>query len=395
MKVNRRPLKSRKILHLTQLFGMGGLERVILSLTCEFGKRGEPSEVFVYDDTWEAATLAKRAVEQGITVHLEKKEKGFSFKLVFRILAYCRKRGVGVIHTHDLNALIYGVFAKLLSFGRLKVVHTQHSFVHLDRPRQRLFEQIFPRFADSLVCPSESNRDQYLKLRYPMTKLQVIANGVELGAIPTSATHDRLPESLKHLVSPHLQRLRVLYLGRLHPGKGQDQWIELWRRLKPELRSHLFTFFVGPETDPKFTAELKRKASEAPDAGQLCFVGETSQPLDYLAVSDVLISFSAFEGMPLVPVEASGMGLTLILSDISGHRTLGLSPRQCTLIEYPPSSSAALYELEQKLEEALKLRKSGVFDTFSAEAKEVRQRFSIERMADEYRTIYMRVQGLS
>src|SRR5439155_12143322 len=59
-----------------------------------------------------------------------------------------------------------------------------------------------------------------------------------------------------------------------------------------------------------------------PDNQRIVVVGPSERPQDWIQCSDLFISGSLSEGMPLAPLEAAGHGLPTILSDIKGHRFL-------------------------------------------------------------------------
>ena len=389
MKVNLLPEDPKKILHLTQLFGMGGLERVLLSLNLGLIQQGISSQVYVYDDDWGTATLARQAKTLGVDVHLEKKKAGFSWSLPFKLIGFCRQRGIRLIHTHDPSALIYGVFAKILSLGWIRIVHTQHSFVHLNRPRLRTYEKIFPRFADAIVCPSENNRQHYRELGYDPLKIDLIPNGVDFGIDEPSVSRSAPPAEVRTTLLPQVDRVWLLYLGRLYPGKGQVHWIDTWGKLNPRLRSRLCTLFVGPATDPAYAEDLVALARGTPDGSQLLFLGETATPSYYLNVCDSLISFSDFEGMPLTPVEAAGIGRPVVLSDIPGHRELGLPEGMVSFFRVPLNEGEEISRLERILESLLVKQNTKVEN--SAEIGFVRKKFGLETMVGKYRAVYSRV----
>jgi glycosyltransferase involved in cell wall biosynthesis len=108
----------------------------------------------------------------------------------------------------------------------------------------------------------------------------------------------------------------------MHPGKGQDIALDVWSSLPREVRTSLTLFFVGQETDKDYAENLRRRISEAPDRERIVIVGPSEQPQEWIQSSDIFISGSLHEGMPLAPLEAAGAGLPVLLSNIDGHRFL-------------------------------------------------------------------------
>ena len=312
---------------------------MILNLSLGLRDRGVPAHIYVYDDT--ESSFTKLARDSEISVHVEKKPRGFSLALVRRLVRYCASHQIRVIHTHDLNALIYGTLARLWSFGRVRVIHTQHSFVHLDRPRQKLFEKIFPRLASQIVCPSQWNVDQYVELGYRREDLVCVGNGIDFPKdnAPTEKLEARRalmaswPKETSEALATSVAKTWWVCMARLHPGKGQDHWLSVLEKLGDEARKKTLTLIVGPPTDAEFAEYIGRNAERFVREGSVVLCGPTSEPFSYYRACDFFVSLSDFEGMPLAPIEAAGSGLHLVLSDIPGHRSLGLPE---SVVDYWP-----------------------------------------------------------
>ena len=336
-----------RVLHLTQKLGTGGLERTLVEL-CEQLQSSTPVQptVYVYDDVYERP-LVRELERRRIPFVLQTKPPGFSWHVVFEILRICRENDIKVIHTHDLNALLYGALAKLLSGWRLRVVHTQHTFLHLKSRKQALYERIFPRFADLLVCPAGALIQTYLKLGYPMRKLRTVTNPVALAA-PVPNERNRAsalmawgPEPRARLQSLSEDRW-ILVLGRVHPGKGQEELLTVWPQLDAALRRQLRVLFVGPSSDSDYRARLEACSRALPDGERLMWFPSVTDPRPCFAAADVFLSLSVFEGLPLAPIEAYGAGLPVVLSDIPGHRDLGLPGTEWVPLTSPVETVAAV-----------------------------------------------------
>lgn len=324
-----------RVLMLTQYLGIGGLERMILNLSLGLKRLGswEPS-VFVYDASYRESMASMHEVfeKYGVAVENFRKDSGFSWRAVERIAGFVRKNKVHTIHSHDLGALIYGALAKLRLLGRVRLVHTQHSFVHLAKNRRyRMYEKLFTRFADELVVVSEDTLRRYADLGVDASRIRVIQNGVDFAETPTLDRDVRVSRRnalIKTVATGRegLARLRdaywILYLARVHGGKGQLEAVDLWNALSETDRASAALVFVGPETEPGALDALHAKMRMARDSERVVWVGATQTPREWIEAADCFLSSSTFEGMPLAPFEAVGSGLPVILSDIAGHEGL-------------------------------------------------------------------------
>ena len=321
-----------KVLMMTQYLEMGGLERVIYSL-CESYQQSQEVEASVlsYDRREQAASLAKDFEALGVPVFSELKASGFSFKIVLKVIRICHREKIPLLHTHDLGPLLYAAVAKILTLGAIKIVHTQHSFVHLSKKkRHRFYEQLFTRFADALITVSDEVKETYVKLGVPSQKIIVIRNGVlfparalesvsELESSRAMLIESIVDKNEKSKLEQNSTHSWVLSLARIHPQKGQSQALALWGQLDPSLRKRAKLIFIGQESSEGELSKLKSLASDLGISKEVVWVGMSRTPLRWLQVSQILISLSEFEGMPLSPIEAYGTGLNLVLSKIPGH----------------------------------------------------------------------------
>lgn len=347
---------------LTQYLGLGGLERMILNLATSLKSEFQwQPQVFVFDHskyTDPSANLGSSFEAVGIPVVFFSKGKGFSFQAVLKIARIVLEQDVSVIHSHDLGALIYGACAKVASLGRVRLVHTQHSFVHLARKkRYQLYEKFFTFFADEVTVVSPDTLDTYRKLGLSERRIHFVPNGVRfaVGSGGNRLTLAQRGEARRAAVEslggqptvPALQTLLgahwVLYMARVHGRKGQDHAMKLWSALEPSVRRKATLLFVGLETEPGQLDKLNKAIEAAPDRDRVLYLGPTHQPGLWLQASEVFLSSSEFEGMPLASIEAAGSGLALVLSAIPGHESLKSNSLQYPL-EHPEQGAGSSSE---------------------------------------------------
>jgi glycosyltransferase involved in cell wall biosynthesis len=303
----------KKVLHLTLYLDIGGLERMILILCRGQKAAGWEPGVVVYDKA--TAELLPQFNREGVPVTFYPKGAGFSFGLLFRILRHMRETKVTLLHSHDLGALIYASLVRLLSLGRVQVVHTQHSFQHLNSRKARLYERIFPWLAQKVVCVSEDLRRTYLSLGQPLDRLRIVPNGVDFSMpLPTESERRKLRERLlrEHGLPEALAtKPWVITLGRLARVKGPERALELWIRARV---GDAQFFMVGPETDPGMLAKLKSRAG-----ANVHFPGPSLESRAWLDAADLFLTASEFEGLPLAGLEAAAASRPMLVSNIPGH----------------------------------------------------------------------------
>ncbi len=386
------------VLYLTQYLGLGGLERMILNLAREVKEDGKwvPS-VLVYDDYPDpnVVTLHGDFEQAGISVINLKKRSGLSLRTAYDIAKVVIKRKISVVHSHDLGALIYGVLAKFITLGAIRIVHTQHTFVHLEKnPRYKSYERFFTLFVDQLVTVSEALKTQYGTLGVNTKRIVVIPNGVQFPAAPL-VDHAAYLNLRRELISKatesaaipglqkHLEHTWVLCMARVHPGKGQDHVLEVWKNLNTETRSKAVLIFLGSETQDGAIDTLKGHMAAMNNPPEVIYAGYTLTPTKWLTASDIAVSGSEFEGMPLGPIEALGSGLRVVVSDIPGHSMLPASVGRYPLNNKTLGATLLTAHIVATQSDAMDARQQAW-----KESQGARQSFGIAGMVQRYQDLY-------
>jgi len=335
---------------------------------------------------------------EAISSNFWKKGRGFSFFTVFRLLKAVRAAGADrtgvVLHAHDLGPLLYGAAVKFFLPGRVRLVVTVHTVLHWQRSAKYrfYFRRLLPR-ADQVVAVSP----EVAALIAPACSKppQVILNGVTFpnqanspfpeeaklqlrrGLMGSSAAVSALPDSA-------LKKLWILSLARIHPGKGQSEILKIWNKLTIESRKHVCLFFVGPETAKGHQGLLEAQAKGVADRQSICFVGPSIRPELWIEASDIFISASLSEGMPLAPLEAAGAGLAVLLSQIEGHAMLAAHSLQFKADR--PDEGAK--QLEATIDLLLSQGPGYIRRQNWDNAQDLRRDFGVDSMAEKYHRLF-------
>ena len=301
-----------KILHVTQFLGIGGLEKILMLLIKEQTKANHQVELLVYDheQTWVEYFRA-----EGITVHSDfRKKEGLDLNVI-KVMNNCIQN-FDVVHTHDLNPLIYMSGLKFLrilkgqSFPRF--IHTAHGMDHVRRrPVTKAYEKICSYFSDATVGVSPAIKDYYVRsLLLNIGKVININNG-------TSIEEDcEYKENVKYKLKkslgiPDYHKVWTT-VARVLPLKRQHLLIEAVRN-----RSDVSLILVGPSGDEDYWNLLQKHLPK-----NVHMLGARSDINAILSSSDFFVSASSHEGIPVAALEAGAMSLPCLLSDISGHLIL-------------------------------------------------------------------------
>lgn len=384
--------KCSRVLMVTQHLQTGGLERMILQLCRELSKqRSWELWVYAYDQksNQDSEQLKRSLEEVGVRVEVFAKPSGFSPRAVLRLVQIIIKNDIEVLHTHDMGSLIYGCLARVISLFRVKLVHTQHSFVHLQKEsRYAFYERIFTRLVNELVVVSENGKSIYGSIGVPSSSIHFIPNGV---SVPEKlASPGDLEEIRKRLIESTEQKIDqnsvwILYLARLHPVKGHQRAVQLWESLEPELREHAKLIFVGPESVAGQKGKLLERMQRSKAASTMIYAGASSNPEEWLRAADIFLSCSEHEGMPLAPLEALAQGKQLVLSDIPGHLFLSTVANLYHAEDIKHGASVLGGAINQALQ---RRNTSQVFHQAELARQFVQQEYSVRLMAEKYQYLY-------
>jgi glycosyltransferase involved in cell wall biosynthesis len=379
--------KAKPVLILLQYLQPGGLEWMVVHLAQGLNDRGQWHPIIaVYDHIEDIDQLDSILKERGIELIRLQKTKGFDLRLLLDLYRLVKKRQIHVIHTHHLGALMYASFVKLMTFWQVRILQTQHSFIHFDKfPRYVRFERWFTKFADHVSAVSGQIVAEYKRFGISAKKISLIPNGSRFAAKPSPNPEEQ--RELRKKLLPLEQDFSakwILYLGRIHRGKGQDHALEIWNQLAAKSRENSRLIFIGPITDADFFSDLQKQITRVATPENVIFAGSTADATSWYQAADLFLSASESEGWPLAPLEALGSGLTCLLSDIQGHQ-----------IFFPDAEAFSLDDLAGAslvIERALTLVTNAAFRERNwLLAQTLRETYSIEAMVESYSRLYERL----
>lgn len=321
-----------KILHIVQFLGIGGLEKVLNLLILEQKKHGHEIELIVYDYNQDWVQMFR---DQGIIVHTDyQKNPGYDPKLWKYF--YSKSKGFDIIHTHDLNPMMYVSFLKLLRplFKIPKIVHTTHGMEHVDLGKKYiLFEKMISKMADIIIGVSPAIKNYYINtLGSDPLKTINIDNGTPVPHQLEEYPYTQKAQKLKELfgTDPSLQTYVVV--ARVVPLKDQSFLIDELKDKKINL------LIIGPSGDDEYMDMIKQNCP-----ANTFIVGAQENVNEILSCSDLFLSASHHEGIPIAVLEAAAAGLPCLLSDIPGHRTLQ-NQSDVTVASYFKVSDSASFQ---------------------------------------------------
>jgi glycosyltransferase involved in cell wall biosynthesis len=209
-----------------------------------------------------------------------------------------------LIHSH-LPTM--GIVARLTTKG--PHVYTEHNLVGSYRWPTRVANRMTYQRNSAVIAVSQAVADSLAG--HPGPSPEVIMNAVECRFDPTRAEAARIELGIDSAVP------LVVHVGNIRPGKGHQTLIEASRLLKSEVGDILFVSIGGE----KWNGDLHRMIDLARSAGvggNVRFLGQREDALDFVSAADVYVNPADVEGLPVSLLEAMALGRPVVATAVGG-----------------------------------------------------------------------------
>lgn len=304
-----------KILCVIDSLGSGGAQRQMVNLACGLKAKGHAVELLVYFP--DLRFFRPEIDAAGIPVHEVTKGRGFSFKVVWRLVQLYRS-GLfdGVISFLD-TPNIYAELAKMLALSRIKlVVSERSSFIRESKSILNSIRRLLHFQANHVVANSHSHTNWLRKHFWLRGKAHTIYNGYVFDAV-TDVWQRK----------DALSDLSLLIIGRIDTGKNGHMFLQGLIRFSQKHGYCPTVLWAGrQEQDPDSLSarqQMEELLSQHPViARHWQFLGERRDVPDLLQQADALIHVSLYEGLPNAVCEAFIAARPVIASNVCDHPML-------------------------------------------------------------------------
>ena len=301
---------------------------------------------------------------------------------ILRFLLYLRKFQPDIIHSHMFHASILGRLTRLVT-GK-PVVCTIHSEIECSHRKTsgRLREWIY-RVTDfaciRTTAVSERIRERYVREKLvPPHRIEVIDNGVNPELFrPCPEQRKRTRAELgwqEHFV--------WLAVGRLELAKDYPSLIRAFHKVHAQTPSARLAI-VG---EGRMRAGIEEVIRGAGLLGKVSLLGLRSDVPTLLNACDALVMASAWEGGPLVLLEAGAAGRPVVSTQVGAAPEI-VVPGETGLLVAPRDAIA----LTRAMSQLMKLGPDTLDQMGEQARRHVIDRFSLRSVHDRYRNLYERV----
>ncbi|MCW5851729.1 MAG: glycosyltransferase family 4 protein [Anaerolineae bacterium] len=376
--------ETRRLVHVIHSGVVGGGPRMVLALAAQFNHGLWRSTVICSNDGPLGADLRAAGVD---VIHLPLATVAQCVRSLPTLMRTLHSLSPDLVHTHGQFA---GFFGNLAARGarRRRVVYTAHfpSFITDWDTRRKVRNYVAERVSclctDTLVCVSDSDRQEFLRRRLiEPEKAVTIYNGIDLHQFGAAFDTTALRLSLGITAGDPL----VGFFGRLTDQKGVEYLIQA----APLIIDHQPTCRILIAGDGPERSHLQGLADRLKVQPNVVFLGVRQDIPALMSLVDLVVVPSLFDPFPVVALEAMGASKAIVASAVEGlceevvDGVTGLlvSPAQ------PNRLAAAIVSLLANADQTQAMGRAG--------RERVEAMFSQEQMWVNYELVYRKILGLA
>lgn len=303
--MSRRP----RVMYLSTSSGAGGAERQVHDLAIRMAGLGwdvTAVSMLPLDVTFDGLP------EKGVaTMSLGMRKGRPDPRSLVRLGRLLRDRRPDVLHAHMVHAILLARISRLV-WPAPVVVSTMHNQYQGARWRMLAY-RLTDRLTDATTSVSEvAMRDTIRQGAVAPDRIAAVPNGIVL---ERHDPDDRVRARVRSELGAANQFL-WLAAGRLTRAKDYPNLIEAFRRLASTgERSRLLIAGGGPDE-----ASIRECVTAAGVDGRATLLGVRPDVPDLMRAADAFVLSSAWEGLPMVLLEAGASSLPIVTTDVGGNR---------------------------------------------------------------------------
>jgi glycosyltransferase involved in cell wall biosynthesis len=362
-----------RILLLSTSMGMGGADSQLLSAARVMIARGH--DVIIISMT-PLGPMGLQARTLGIRTESLHMRRGVPDpRGLVRLARLVRAWRPDVVHSHMVHANLFARALRLIA-PVPALVSTIHNVYEGGRLRMAAY-RLTNGLVDHMTIVSQAAADRFVgEGIVPERLLTVIPNGVDTEQIA------QVPVGTRELLRRSLgieDRFVWLAVGRFEIAKDYPNMLRAFVRVR-EQQPLAILLLVGRGSLQEKTEALARELGLA---GVVRFLGVRHDIPLVMNAADAYVMSSAWEGMPMVLLEAAAAGLPIVATAVGGNREVVLDGESGFLV--PPRDQEALGSAMVRLGRLPEVRRRSLGRRGQ---EHIRSHYGLSRVAERWEEIY-------
>jgi glycosyltransferase involved in cell wall biosynthesis len=368
------------VLHLIDSAGFYGAERVLLELLIELRYSAHPGILgCLVAPGSPQPEIVRRANGAKLPVHLFPSQRGLNFNVTHDIRRFAEENDISLVHCHGYKP---NIMCSLIFRRNFLCISTAHGWAQESGLKISLYnwlDRCALKRMDYVVGVSDAVVSRARHAGVAMTKICKILNGIRM----KTASAGQNSQELRNKYKSDSDVLFVGSVGRLAPVKGYSYLLTAFREVIHRY-SNCRLVIAG---DGPSRRELEAQVTNLRLNNFVQFAGFVEDMDEFFQMVDIFVMPSLSEGLPMALLEAMAHGKPCIASNVGGIPEVLNIPEMGLLV--PPADPVSLTKAIMSLAGAAEMRIA-----MGEKAKAaIQQRFSIQRMAADYESLYNHVLG--
>ena len=349
----------------------GGAETVLIKLATSLSRRGWPVKLV---SMLPPEARFDQLISCGIEVESLNMRRGIPDpRAMFKLAALLRKWKPLVLHSHMVHANLLGRIVRVFASVPV-VVSTAHNIDEGGRGREIAY-RLTDSLADVTTNVSQAAVDRYIEVgAAPRNRIRFIPNGLN--------TDEFTPDDqLRHLLRDELgvnDAFLWLAVGRLVEAKDYPNMFRAFAKVNENTNAILFIVGQG-----ELEESLKQQVRELSLENCIHFLGVRQDMPQLMNAADGYVMSSAWEGLPMVLLEAAAACTPIVATDVGGNREVVLNGTSGFIV--PPGDSD---QLANALQNVMAMPANERFNMGKAGRQYVEDNYSLECVVDMWENLY-------
>lgn len=229
-----------------------------------------------------------------------------------------------IIHTHTpMGSVITRLAARNTRKKGTKVIYTAHG-LHFYKGAPLInwllyypMEKWMSRYTDCLVLINEEDYQNCIRRHFKARRIEKIDGvGVDLNRFECLQPEQK--KQFRKELGISENDFILVCVAEFIPRKNHSFILDNMKQIHEKIPNAKLVLLGQGELMPEYEADTKRKGMQE----YVSFLGYRSDVNKICAISDVLVSASFQEGLPMNMIEAMAVGIPVVCSDIRGQRDL-------------------------------------------------------------------------
>jgi glycosyltransferase involved in cell wall biosynthesis len=365
-----------RVLFVTTSLMRGGAETQVFLLAKGLALRGHGVGVV---SLREPEAYVGELVDLGVTVDSLAMRSGVADpRALLRLARVVHREHPQVVHGHMIHANLLARLARPLAWSPV-LVSTAHNLIEGGRARDLAYRLTDP-LTTLTTNVAQAAVDRFVRVgAVPARRIRRMPNGLDVDAFVVDPAARAQTRDLLGVGDEFLW----LTVGRLDPQKDYAVLLEAVANLPRPGR----TVLIAGDGPLRGALEAEANRRGLMD-GTVRFLGARSDVPNLMAAADAFVLSSAWEGLPMVLLEAAASSLPAVVTDVGGNAEVVVHER--TGVVLPAHDPEALSSAMRRLEATPPAERAAWGHAARAH---VEQHFHIDRVIDGWEALYLELLG--